>query len=35
MSDEEIEELVDAVLTDIDANGDGRIDFGEYLKKSS
>ncbi|KAI6228804.1 EF hand [Aphelenchoides fujianensis] len=35
MSDEELEELVDAVLLDIDANGDGRIDFGEYLKKSN
>ncbi|KAI6242036.1 hypothetical protein M3Y99_00280600 [Aphelenchoides fujianensis] len=35
MTDEELEELVDAVLLDIDANGDGRIDFGEYLKKSN
>ncbi|CAA96671.2 EF-hand domain-containing protein [Caenorhabditis elegans] len=34
VSDEaETERLVDAVLDDLDFNGDGVIDYGEYLKR--
>ncbi|CAI2353862.1 unnamed protein product [Caenorhabditis sp. 36 PRJEB53466] len=34
MADEvEIERLVDAVLDDLDTNGDGVIDYSEYLKR--
>ncbi|KAI6237728.1 hypothetical protein M3Y95_00295600 [Aphelenchoides besseyi] len=35
MSDEELEKLVDAVLSDLDTNNDGRIDFAEYLKRAA
>ncbi|CAI5450882.1 unnamed protein product [Caenorhabditis angaria] len=31
----EIERLVDAVLEDLDQNGDGVIDYSEYLKRQS
>jgi Ca2+-binding EF-hand superfamily protein len=33
MTDTQLENLVDAVLRDMDLNGDGRIDFSEYLRK--
>jgi len=33
LTDTQIENLVDAVLQDMDLNLDGRIDFSEYLRK--
>ncbi|KAI6190583.1 hypothetical protein M3Y97_00134300 [Aphelenchoides bicaudatus] len=33
MQDSELENLVDAVLKDMDLNNDGRINFAEYLRK--
>jgi hypothetical protein len=33
LSDEEVEKSVDDVMKDIDLNGDGAIDYSEYIKK--
>lgn len=32
-TDDELETEVDNVLKDIDINGDGQIDYGEYSKR--
>ncbi|RCN28366.1 hypothetical protein ANCCAN_21928 [Ancylostoma caninum] len=34
-TDDELITMVDAVLKDMDLNGDGYIDYAEYLKKQS
>lgn len=34
MSDSEIEMMVDVVLNDFDTNGDGLIDYAEYIAKA-
>ncbi|TKR88727.1 hypothetical protein L596_012927 [Steinernema carpocapsae] len=35
MEESQVEKMVDLVLKDIDANDDGFIDYGEYVKKQS
>jgi hypothetical protein len=34
MTDEEIEYMIDMVLKDFDINGDGLIDYAEYVAKA-
>jgi Ca2+-binding EF-hand superfamily protein len=34
MSDEEIEMMIDVVLNDFDKNGDGLVDYAEYIAKT-
>uniref|UniRef100_A0A1I7ZCV9 EF-hand domain-containing protein n=1 Tax=Steinernema glaseri TaxID=37863 RepID=A0A1I7ZCV9_9BILA len=35
MEEQTMEKLVDVVLQDMDTNGDGFVDYGEYMKKQS